>query len=307
MGRRCSSAWAIVARQRAASKEPGQVACTTMQRSTTVRSRNAAFQHVETLRRNRTKRTHHGEFVVEGVKPISRALEHGWQFRQLWFDTERPLTAWADDVLSRTGKAERVGTTAELMAELSEREEPSELVAVMAMQDDSSRLDAVVADQGLLLLVLDRPTNPGNVGSMIRTADALGASAVVITGHAVDPYDPQCVRASMGSLFALPVVRLPSPTALFDVCSRYRSLLPGLLVLGAGAPVDASIETVDLTGPRVVVMGNEADGLSAAYRQHCDAIIHIPMQGRAADSLNVSAAAAIILYEVDRQRRYATF
>ena len=109
-----------------------------MARSTTIRSRNAAFQHVETLRRNRTKRTHHGEFVVEGVKAITRALDHSWEIRQLWFDVERPLTVWAEGVMQRSGRAERVGTTAELMAEVSEREQPSELVAVVAMRDDAS-------------------------------------------------------------------------------------------------------------------------------------------------------------------------
>ena len=129
----------------------------------------------------------------------------------------------------------------------------------------------------------------------------------MITGHAVDPYDPISVRASMGSLFAVPVVRMPSPAALFDVCTRLRSMLPALSVVGAGAPDGTAVEACNLTGPLVVVMGNEADGLSAAYQQHCDVIAHIPMHGRAADSLNVAAAAAILLYEVDRQRRYATF
>ena len=193
------------------------------------------------------------------------------------------------------------------MEELSERDDPSELVAVVGMRDGSAQLDNISVDDRLLLLALDRPTNPGNVGSMIRSADALGVSAVVITGHAVDPHDPHALRGSMGSFFALPVVRLPAPTALFDVYERYRAPLPGLLVVGAGAPQGTPLDTCDLTGPLVIVMGNEAEGLSEAHRRHCDVVAHIPMRGRAADSLNVAAAAAIVLYEVDRQRRYATF
>lgn len=132
-----------------------------MQRATIVTTRTAAFQHVETLRRNRTKRTHHREFVVEGVRSITRALDHGWEFHQVWHDAERPLTNWAKAILARAEHAERIAATTELMEELSERDDPSELVAVVGMRDGSAQLDNISVDDRLLLLALDRPTNPG--------------------------------------------------------------------------------------------------------------------------------------------------
>jgi len=170
-----------------------------------VSSRNARFQQFQALLGNRGKRQKNREFLVQGVRPITLAAEFGWPFRALLYDAERPLSAWARGLL-RDVQALQVAMSPALLAELGEKDAgPPELIAVVGMPDDD--LDRIAAGPGFLGVVLDRPASPGNIGSIIRSADAFGADGIIVTGHAADIYDPRAVRASTGSLFARPVVR----------------------------------------------------------------------------------------------------
>ena len=267
-----------------------------MARASRLASANNAFQRVEALRRNRTLRHRYREVFVEGVRPINLALEHGWRFKSLWFGDGRRLSSWAAGVIGRLPQADTYALSAELMAQLSERDEPSELVAVLEMR--TSRLAEIASQHDTLIVVADRPGNPGNLGTIIRSCDALGAHAVLISGHAADPFDPQAIRASMGSVFALPIVEVGGAA---DVAG-FVAGKGGLQVVGTDSDADESIDDVDLSRPTVLILGNEGKGLSYAYRQLCDRIARIPLIG-AADSLNVAAAASIVLYEASRQRR----
>ena len=139
--------------------------------------------------------------------------------------------------------------------------------------------------------------SPGNIGTLIRSADAFGAHGLIVTGHAADPYDPKSVRASTGSLFAVPVVRAASHA---DVI-RWARTRPATII-GTDEKGETDIADIDLTGPAVIVFGNEATGLSEAWRQACDVIARIPITG-AASSLNAAGAATVVLYEAARQRR----
>lgn len=262
-----------------------------------ITSRNAAFQQWQALLTNRTKRTRSGEFLVQGVRPISLAVSHGWQVRALLYDMSRPLSQWASAVLS-AGPARRFAMAPELLRELSgKNEDAPELVAVVAARSDS--LDRVPTDsRGFLAVAADRMSSPGNIGTLVRSADAFGARGVIVTGHAADPYDPKAIRASTGSLFALPVVRQDSHAHVAD----WARTQADAVVVGTDEHGDADLADVDLTGPVLVVIGNETAGLSAGWRQSCDLIARIPITG-AASSLNASAAATIVLYETARQRR----
>jgi tRNA G18 (ribose-2'-O)-methylase SpoU len=260
----------------------------------TISSRNARFQQWQALLGNRQKRHRAGEFLVQGVRPISMALRFDWPVRALLFDSSRSLSSWALSVLS-SSPAPQYALTADLMAELGDRDDPPEVLAVVAMPpDDFARLPA-----GGLAVVFDRPTSPGNIGTLIRSADAFGAGSVLVTGHAADPYDPRSVRASAGSLFALPVVRAAAPTPVLDwlACHPAR---PRLIATDEHGTVD--VADADLTGPVVLLIGNETNGLAAAWRSACDVTVRIPMVG-SASSLNAAAAATVMLYEAARQRR----
>jgi TrmH family RNA methyltransferase len=189
------------------------------------------------------------------------------------------------------------------MERLSDKHYPSDLVAVVAMPPDE--LDRIEPRPETLVAVFDQPSSPGNLGSVIRSCHALGGDGLIVTGYGSDIYNPQTVRASMGSLFALPTVRLASAR---DVRAWVRDVAAPVSRTGTvqivGATGDASVpvDAVDLTRPTVLVFGNEATGLTSQYRDQCDLLVRIPMQG-GADSINVACAAAVLLYEMDRQRR----
>ncbi|WP_205740491.1 TrmH family RNA methyltransferase [Haloactinopolyspora alba] len=264
-------------------------------RPLTITSRNARFQQWQALLGNRTKRQRAREFLVQGVRPITLAIEHGWMVRALIRPTTGTRSQWAKQLLAETD-AEPVAMAPELMRELGEKQDDTpELLAVVEMPPD--RLDRIPAEPSLLVVVFDRPTTPGNVGTLIRSADAFGAHGVVVTGHAADIYDPKSVRASTGSLFALPTVRAVRPD---DVLSRLDAGVAQ--VVGTDETGTVDVDAHDLTGPTVLVIGNETAGMSSAWRDACDTTVTIPIGG-SASSLNAAAAGTAVLYEAARQRR----
>jgi 23S rRNA (uridine2479-2'-O)-methyltransferase len=254
-----------------------------------VSTRDAAFQQWQALLTNRTKRQRAGEFLVQGVRPITLAVEYGWEIHTL-LHTGGSRSRWAEELLRRHDHAELSG---DLMRELGEKEE-QELIAVVGLRED--RLDRIPKREDLLVVVFDRPATPGNIGTLIRSADAFGAHGVIVTGHAADPYDPRAVRASTGSLFAIPVVRVPS----------HREVLAWATgrIVGTDEHGTVDVADADLTGPTVVLIGNETTGLSAAWREAADELVWIPITG-AASSLNAASAGTVVLYEAARQRRRA--
>ena len=260
-------------------------------------TRNASFQQWQALLANRTKRHRAGEFLVQGVRPISLAVDHGWEVRALIYPDRQALSGWARSMLERTG-ARPVAMDPELVAELAGKES-AELIAVVGLPAPP-RLDDLGADPHLLVVVFDRPSTPGNVGTLIRSADAFGASAVIITGHAADPYDPRAVRASTGSLFALPVIRADGPGDVLPWISGMRAAGLPVQLVGTDEHGSVDVADYDLTGPRVLLIGNETGGLSAGWRQAADAMVRIPITG-AASSLNAAASATVVLYEATRQ------
>jgi len=264
-----------------------------------VSSRNARFQQWESLLGNRSKRQRAGQFLVQGVRPISLAAEFGWRFRALIYDAGRPLSRWAQGMLHDIDTV-RVAMAPGLLAELGEKDGGRpELVAVVAMPDDD--LDRIKVAGRFLGVVLDRPASPGNIGSIIRSADAFGADGVIVTGHAADIYDPRAVRASTGSLFALPVVRTPSHRELAGWVAAQRAAGRPIVLAGTDEHGGRDVFDVDFTQPTLLLVGNEAAGLSSGWRGLCDLTVRIPMTG-AASSLNAAAAATAVLYEIARQR-----
>src|SRR5688572_25261593 len=184
-----------------------------------VSKKNALFQEWLALKTNRQKRHRSGSFLVEGTTAIDSAIAHGWELAELIYPAGRKLSAWAQAHLHGDSTARRVEMDAELLAELSERHEGTELLAVAHCREASlAQLAELPALAGgappWLGVVIDRAKSPGNLGSIIRTAVSFDAAFLIMTGHAADPFDPACVRASVGTLFDLPLVRLPSHAPL---------------------------------------------------------------------------------------------
>ena len=253
---------------------------------------NARFQQWEALLTNRSKRHRTRELLVQGVRPITRAVEEGWTVRAL-LRADGAGSAWSDELWAGT-EAERVVLSPDLHARLSGKD-GAELVAVVEMPDDGvARLADSSRPHGPVV-VFDRPTSPGNIGTLARSADAFGASALVVTGHAADPYDPQSVRASTGSLFALTVLRVPGHGPVVEHAHAH-----GYRIVGTdeeGSPLGEA----DLSGRVVIVVGNETHGISSGWRAACDDVVSIAMTGTAS-SLNAAVAGSIVLHEALRQR-----
>ncbi len=256
-----------------------------------VSTRNARFQQWDALRHNRTKRAKLGAFLVQGVRPISAAVAAGRPIRTLLHDGTA-TSRWAADLLAGH-RGEIAELAPELLQELSDKnEDRAELIAVVAIPDD----DPARLGTGGVVVVLDRPSSPGNIGTLIRSADALGTGGVIVTGHAADVYDPKCVRASRGCLFSVPVVRIERPA---QAASWLRA--GGFTLVGTDEQATEALWDAELTGPLAVVVGNETIGMSGFWRTECDLSVQIPMAGTAS-SFNAAVAASITLYEIARRR-----
>ncbi|WP_251439906.1 TrmH family RNA methyltransferase [Microbacterium sp. USTB-Y] len=263
-----------------------------------ISTRNSRFQLLEALTRNRNHRLREHRFVVQGVRPISQAIEHGWTLLTVIHDAERSLSSWARDVLKQA--PETISMSSALLAELAEKDEgATEILAVVAMPEDELSRIPVPAD--FLGMVFDRPTQPGNIGAILRSMDALGGQGLIVSGHAADPYDPKSVRASTGSLFATPVVRTASGGPVFDWVRDIRARGIPLTLVATDEHGDVDVWDYDFTQPSLVLIGNETGGLARGWREAADVMVRVPMVG-AASSLNASNAATLMLYEAARQR-----
>ncbi|WP_377640803.1 TrmH family RNA methyltransferase [Oryzobacter terrae] len=272
--------------------------------TTRISSRNARFQLLQALLTNRTKRHRAGEFIVQGVRPLTLAVEHEWEVRAVIHDTDRSLSTWARDLLAAVPDAERIAMAPDLLAELSEKDEgAAELLAVVGMPADD--LSRVPVGPDLLGVVFDRPTQPGNIGSVIRSADAFGAHGVVTTGHAADAYDPKSVRASTGSFFSVPVVRSAGHAEVMAWVQAERASGTPVVVVATDETGEVDVSDLDLCRPVLLLVGNETSGLSQAWREAADVTVRIPMTG-SASSLNAANAATVVLYEARRQRLAGT-
>ena len=265
-----------------------------------VSTANTAFQFMETLLRNRTKRHRAGQFVVQGVRQINAALAGGWAIKAFAFPRDRQLSRWATTILESSTAEQHFEVAPELFEVLSGKADPSELIAVAAMRADS--LERIPMRAGMLVVVADRPASPGNLGTLIRSCDAFGVDGLIVTGHAVDLYDPATIRASVGAFFATPCVVLPSHHEVTAWVARVRDTDHGLKVVGTSARATEPLRGLEASGSIVIVLGNETTGMSHAYRELCDLLVSIPMRG-STTSLNAAVAASIALYEIDASRR----
>ncbi|MCM1026031.1 MAG: hypothetical protein NC432_06325 [Roseburia sp.] len=266
-----------------------------------ISAKNNAYQRFEVLRTNRNKRYRYGEFLVEGVRSLNEAVKNNWKVRSFLYDKNH-LSDWAADMIKTVPTEVNYCLTPELMSGLSGKEDTSELMAVIEMREDS--LETIPLSDNPFIVLFDRPSNRGNLGTMIRSCDALGADLLIITGHAVNLYDPDVVVSAMGSFFNMPTVRIADNSALFSYIGQLKRQYPDFITVGTTAHRERPVYSADLTGPLMLMMGNETMGLNKAFKEYCDLLCTIPMSEKSyASSFNVSCAASILMYEITRQRR----
>ena len=273
-----------------------------MMKTEKIFTKNATYQKFEVLKTNRNKRFKYQEFFVEGVRNINRAIEKGWVIKSFLYTNERPLSDWAKQILKSKDTELNYELTAVLMDELSDKEDSSELAAIVGMRKDD--LSSLQLSANPILAVFDRPSNKGNLGTIIRSCDALGVDCLIITGHAVDLYDPDVVVSSMGSFFNLQVIRVPETGQIIDFIEQMKQQYPGFLTIGTTAHKEHPLYEVDMTSPIMFMIGNETDGLCRSFKDNCDILCTIPMAETSyASSFNVGCAATVMFYEASRQRK----
>jgi TrmH family RNA methyltransferase len=255
--------------------------------------RSPRVQAVRRLHR-RSARVAERRFVVEGPQAVREALAAGSLLELYVVDPAEPLAAQA-----RQQGVEVVHVDDKVLGALAETVTPQGLVGVAPLLD--ADLGTALAGSPRLVVVLHQVADPGNAGTVIRTADAAGADAVVLTDGSVDPHNGKCVRASAGSLWHLPVV-CGSP--IEDVLDRLRRT--GVQVLATSGEGEDDLDDLadagGLAAPTAWLFGTEAHGLPAAVLAAADRRVRIPLRGRA-ESLNLATAAAVCLYASERAQR----
>jgi tRNA G18 (ribose-2'-O)-methylase SpoU len=268
-------------------------------RTLPVETENHWFQLVQTLKNNRQKRRHEGLFFVEGVRSINQLRgSQRWHAEALLYAGGRRLSGWARDVLAEVASSYHLVVKKDLMDKLSDREESSEIIAIV--KAPATGLEDLPIDATSRFVLLDRPGNPGNLGSIIRSCDAFGVTGIVIAGHAVDPYDPLVVRASEGAFFTQRIVVAENQDSLDAWLTRLTTLVAGFAIVGTSAKADTHIADCPLSGPTLLCFGNETLGLSRWLKSRCATLAGIPMHG-VASSLNLACAVTAALYEAHRQ------
>ncbi|MBZ0299477.1 MAG: RNA methyltransferase [Anaerolineae bacterium] len=238
----------------------------------------------------RKHRQEQGRFAVEGLQLLGMALDGGCLPHEVFYCEALFTGETAPALLQQFQRtpAELMAVSAEVLRALSERDTPQGLFATFHLPD--TPLDALPLSVGGLVIVLDRLRDPGNLGTILRTADAAGASAVILLTPGVDLYDPRTVRASMGSLFNLPVIQTGDAQALFR-----RFADANWRVVGADAARGQYWTELDWRGSMALVLGNEAQGLSDDLQAGIHEWAALPIHGKA-DSLNVAVAGGILTY-----------
>ncbi|GAM98892.1 RNA methyltransferase of TrmH family [alpha proteobacterium U9-1i] len=257
---------------------------------------SAANPLIKTLKSLHAKkgRAETGLFLAEGARLALEAADVGvWPEILVVSEAalERPQVR---DLVNRAGarRVRVVETSEAILAQIAKRENAQTVIGAY-----KQRLAPIEEINGELIVALDGVRDPGNLGTIMRTADSVGAGGVVLVGESCDPFSIEAVRATMGSVFGVKIAR-----ASFDELLRFKRTR-GAKLLGTSLKGAALGDDVGVGGRIIVLMGNEQSGLSAEMEAACDLLVKLPMRGRA-DSLNLAVATAVTLYDVWRRRGY---
>ena len=239
-------------------------------------------------------RDQQGGFLAEGLKLVIDAFEQDWRIKTLVFAKSGKGNKMVEQVAARTfAKGGLVlEVTEKIMAAITRRDNPQMVVGVFEQQ--YRPLASLKPKGNDVYIALDRVRDPGNLGTVIRTADAVGAKGVILIGDTTDPYSLETVRATMGSVFSMPLYKVSEADFL-----NWRKGVSGLVV-GTHLKGAVDYRTIPYANkPVVLMMGNEQQGLPESVAGACDKLARIPQAGRA-DSLNLAIATGVMLYEIRR-------
>lgn len=233
-------------------------------------------------------------FMAEGLKLVIDALDGGWTIRTLIYLKAGRGNAAVEKAAARTVASGGLvlEVSEKVLGAITRRDNPQMVVGVF--EQKLAKLSQIAPAGDDVWVALDRVRDPGNLGTIIRTVDAVGAKGVILVGETTDPFSLETVRATMGSVFSVPVARA-TPDAFIQWKAKAGAMLIGTHLKGS-----VDYRTPSYAGrPVVLLMGNEQQGLPESLASACDELVRIPQAGRA-DSLNLSVATGIMLYEARR-------
>ena len=248
---------------------------------------NARVKHVVALQQKSSLRREEGLFIVEGQREIEHCIECGYEVMELF----------TVDGLQFTGDYPATTVSRQVYEKMAYRGSTEGIIAVVKCKDHAlSHLSPLTSHHSPLIIVLERVEKPGNLGAILRSADAANVDAVIVCDPLTDLYNPNLIRASIGAIFTVPVAVCSSQECIDFLKERKIKILT--------AQLQDSYEyyDYDMCQATAIVMGTESTGLTQQWRDAADAHIRIPMLGRL-DSLNVSVSAAILMFEAVRQRK----
>lgn len=263
-------------------------------------ARHPEIRRLRRLLRDASERRAEGRIVLEGPRLVTDAMRRGVALESVYFDVDAPPHIVEVIRLAADHGTVTHDCRAGVVANVATTRAPQPVVAVAPAPPVLALDDVITAplDGGVVLVVVDLG-DPGNLGTLLRSAEAAGAAAVVCCGETVDVRNPKVVRASAGALFGIPLVEAVDAVEVLDALASTGRSRWGALPCGGD-----DYCAVDLSAPGVLIVGNEADGLSSAVIAHLDRRLTVRMDGHG-ESLNVAVAASVVLFEAARQRRQA--
>jgi RNA methyltransferase, TrmH family len=254
---------------------------------------NPSIKRIRKLKQ-RKHREDEGAFFVEGIRPVLSALGSDAQIESVIVSQGLLTSDSARERVEQSG-ASVLEVSPEVFESVAEREHPSGLGAVVKTW--AHGLDELKVSDDEVIVAIDDAGNPGNLGTILRTADAAQVAAVVTTGSGTDPFHPTAVKASMGALFTVPVFRGPDIGEFARWCGEH-----GVTTVATSARAEQEHWAAEYRSPLALMFGSEASGLPQEVVSGADVSVRIPMGGESS-SLNLAVAAGIILFEVVRQKR----
>lgn len=253
--------------------------------------KNPRIKELVTLQERSRERRESGLFVVEGIRELEACIKGGFVIETLFFQPEIfPLDRAKD-----TGSQQLNEVTADLYSKIAYRDSTEGVIAIV--RDKQTSLDGFTLSANPLILVLEAVEKPGNLGAVLRTADAARADAVIVCNPLTDLFNPNLIRSSLGTIFTTQVAACTS-----EECCKWLKKNQ-VKIFTAELQASEWYHKTDFRGASAIVMGSEAEGLSQYWRENADGRIKIPMNGFV-DSLNVSVSTAIICFEALRQRDF---
>jgi len=259
-----------------------------------INTENAEYQIIKSLKLNRIKRNKLREIFVEGTECIKQAVNANMEITRIIVNDMDNLSGWGKSIIKQYKNAKVIEMSEKLYNDLSDKTVPSEMLITAKIKQNKIIDD--MNTENPFIIVFDRPSDHGNLGSIIRSANAFNVDGIFIIGHGIDIYESKVIRSSLGSIFFTNI----APIESMDVLAQYiktQKEKNNMEIIGTDSSGALSVKDCRIKRPVMVIIGNESKGMSVKLKEMCDKIIRIPMEGNV-NSLNVSCAASIIMWEI---------